>query len=51
MHAIANFAAWFWGRIVALAKALDEALTGPLPIETDEFARKREDTVFQPRDY
>ena len=51
MHAIANIAAGFWNAVVALAKALDKALTGPLPIETNDYARKREDTVFQPHDF
>jgi hypothetical protein len=50
MNAIGNFGAWLWGRIVTFARAVNHALT-PLPLDSDEFERHRDDTVFQPRDF
>ena len=51
MNTIQTWAAWAWERIVAATKALNDALTAPAPLETDGFASRRDDTVFQPRDH
>jgi hypothetical protein len=50
MKAVRDLAAWIWRHIVAFARALNRALAEPQKLETDAFARAREDTVFQQRD-
>ncbi len=51
MNTIASLGAWLWGRIAAFGRAVNHVLTPPPPLETDEFDRSRDDTVFQPRDF